>query len=228
MMFVALESLADNRTCQMPINLIKGQAIDLSEDSHNLEQITIGLGWTVKEKGPLSSVGASNVSDDAEFDLDAIAFLLDSDNKVRNRGDAKLVGGDVVFFNSRVHSSGTVTHSGDNRTGGTGDEDDEQIVVRLNSVPLDYHRILFVVSIYQGIKHGQHFGQIGSAYIRAVDGRGQEIARYSLSSAGAYEGHCTMVFGEVYRHKQSWKFRAIGDGYSYDSFVHLLKRHLPS
>ena len=210
----------------MAINLTKGQTIDLRKDAHDLDQITIGLGWKVREKKKGLLSGLFGGKDDAEFDLDAIAFLLDEHDRVRNRGDSKLVGGDVVFFNSRKHPSGTVTHSGDNRTGGTGANDNEQIVVLLNSVPADYHRILFLVCIYQGIKQSQHFGQVESAYIRAVDGKGNEMARYSLSSEAAYDGKCTLVFGEVYRRSDGWKFRAIGDAHPYDSFVHLLKQHL--
>lgn len=212
----------------MAINLTKGQTIDLRKDAHDLDQITIGLGWKVREKKKGLLGGIFGAKDESEFDLDAVAFLMDEHDKVKNRGDSKLVGGDVVFFNSRQHPSGTVTHSGDNRTGGNGANDDEQIVVRLNSVPSQYHRILFLVSIYQGIKQGQHFGQVESAYIRAVDGRGSEMARYSLSSEAAYNGQCTMVFGEVYRRNDGWKFRAIGDAHPYDSFVHLLKEHLPT
>ena len=209
----------------MAINLTKGQTIDLRKDAYDLDQITIGLGWKVREKKKGLLGGIFGAKDESEFDLDAVAFLMDENDKVKNRGDSKLVGGDVVFFNSRQHPSGTVTHSGDNRTGAN---DDEQIVVRLNSVPSQYHRILFLVSIYQGIKQGQHFGQVESAYIRAVDGRGSEMARYSLSSEAAYNGQCTMVFGEVYRRNDGWKFRAIGDAHPYDSFVHLLKEHLPT
>lgn len=210
----------------MAINLTKGQTIDLRKDAHDLDLITIGLGWKVREKKRGLLDGLFGKKDDVEFDLDAIAFLLDENDKVRSRGDSKLVGGDVVFFNSRQHPSGTVTHSGDNRTGGTGTNDDEQIVVKLNSVPAQYHRILFLVSIYQGIKQGQHFGQVESAYIRAVDGKGKEMARYALNSEAAYHGQCTMVFGEVYRRNESWKFRAIGDAHPFDSFVHLLKNYL--
>ena len=212
----------------MPINLTKGQAVDLRKDSHDLDQITIGLGWKVREKHNNPSGSGTGSKSDADFDLDAVAFLLDERDKVANRGDSKLVGGDVVFFNSRAHPSGTVTHSGDNRTGGTGADDDEQIVVRLNSVPSQYHRILFLVCIYQGSKLGQHFGQIGSAYIRAVDGKGTEIVRYSLSSEAAYEGQCTVVLGEVYRQNGGWKFRAIGEAHPYDSFAYLLKEYLPN
>jgi tellurium resistance protein TerD len=215
-------------TTPMPINLTKGQAVDLKKSSHDLDQITIGLGWKVREKRNDLSDRAVVVNTDDDFDLDAIAFLLDEHDKVANRGDSKLVGGDVVFFNSRAHPSGTVTHSGDNRTGGSGVSDDEQIVVRLNSVPSQFHRILFLVCIYQGSKLGQHFGQISSAYIRAVDGKGTEIVRYSLSSEAAYEGQCTVVLGEVYRQNEGWKFRAIGDAYPYDSFAYLLKEYLPN
>jgi stress response protein SCP2 len=132
-----------------------------------------------------------------------------------------------VFFNSKTHPSGCVTHSGDERKGGTGADDDEQIVVRLNALPANYHSILFVVCIYKGIEQKQHFGQVESAYIRAVDGKGKEMARYSLSSEAAYNGQCTMVFGEVYRRDGGWKFRALGDAHPYDSFVYLLKSYIP-
>ncbi|WP_395752955.1 TerD family protein [Prosthecobacter sp.] len=212
----------------MAINLTKGQTIDLRKDANDLEQITIGLGWKVREKKQGLFAGLFGKKDEVEFDLDAIAFLMNDNNQVINRGDSKLVGGDVVFFNSRRHPTGTVIHSGDNRIGGTGANDDEQIVVRLNSIPAQYKRILFLVCIYQGIKLGQHFGQVESAYIRAVDGKGKEMARFSLSSEAAYDGKCTMVFGEVYRRNDGWKFRAIGDAHPYDSFVHLLKEHLPN
>ena len=211
----------------MAINLTKGQTIDLRKDANDLDQITSGLGWKVREKKNGFLGGIFGGKDEAEFDLDAIAFLLDENGKVRSLGNETLIGGDVVFFNSKQHPSGLVTHSGDNRVGGTGAKDDEQIVVKLNAIPNQYHRILFLVCIYQGIKQGQHFGQVESAYIRAVDGKGKEMARFSLSSESAYDSKCTMVFGEVYRRSDGWKFRAIGDAHPFDSFVHLLKEHLP-
>ena len=37
-----------------------------------------------------------------------------------------------------------------------------------------------------------------------------------------------MVFGEVYRKDGGWKFRAIGDAHPFDSFVDLLKKHVPT
>jgi tellurium resistance protein TerD len=210
----------------MAINLTKGQTIDLRKDNNDLDLITIGLGWKVREKKKTLLTGLFGGKDDAEFDLDAIAFLLDEDGKVRNVGSEKLVGGDVIFFNNMKHPTGVVSHSGDERKGGSGADDDEQIVVKLNAMPAQYHSILFLVCIYKGIELKQHFGQVQSAYIRAVDAKGKEMARFSLSSESAYDGQCTMVFGEVYRREGGWKFRALGDAHPQDSFVHLLKSYI--
>jgi len=210
----------------MAINLSKGQTINLSKDQHDLSSITIGLGWKINQPkgGLLSSLFGAKPED---YDLDAIAFMLDENDRVRSLGGDRLIGSDVIFFNNLKHSSGDVYHSGDNRVGGDGAQDDEQIVVRLKSLDSQYHKILFLVSIYQGQKNGQHFGKVESAYMRALDAKGKEIARYSLSTDSSYAGRCTMVFGEVYRKESEWKFRAIGDAYPFDNFVELLKKHRP-
>ncbi len=211
----------------MAINLSKGQTINLNKDEHDLSSITVGLGWKIQQQKP-GLLGGLFGGKQQEYDLDAIAFLLNQNDKVTMLGDERLVGGDVVFFNNRQHPSGAVSHSGDNRVGGDGAQDDEQIVVKLNSVGSHYHKILFLVSIYQGQQKNQHFGNVSSAYMRAVDARGKEIARYSLSADPSYAGRCTMVFGEVYRKDAGWKFRAIGDAHPFDSFVPLLKQHVPA
>ena len=210
----------------MAINLSKGQTINLNKDEHDLSSITIGLGWKIQQQkaGLLSGLFGGKQED---YDLDAIAFLLDQNDRVANVGDERLVGGDVVFFNSLRHPTGHVYHSGDNRVGGDGAQDDEQIVVKLTSLDSRYHKILFLVCIYQGQEKQQHFGKVDSAYMRAIDAKGKEIARYALSVDPSYAGRCTMVFGEVYRKDGGWKFRALGDAHPFDSFVELLKKHLP-
>ncbi len=210
----------------MAINLSKGQTINLNKDEHELSSITIGLGWKIQQQkaGMLGRLFGTKQED---YDLDAIAFLLGENDKIANLGNERLVGGDVVFFNSRQHASGAVSHSGDNRVGGDGASDDEQIVVKLNLLGGQYHKLLFIVSIYEGQKKNQHFGNVNSAYMRAVDAKGKEIARYSLSADSSYSGRCTMVFGEVYRKDGTWKFRALGEAHPSDRFAELLKRHVP-
>ena len=86
----------------------------------------------------------------------------------------------------------------------------------------EYDKIIFLVSIYQGIKKEQHFGQVENAFIRAVDARGKEILRYDLSHDQTFDGKCSMIFGELYRHNGNWKFRAIGTPHQTDNFVQIL------
>lgn len=220
----------------MAINLQKGQTIDLRKNAdgrdNDLSNVTIGLGWDVKKKGGfLSNIFGGNSSE--EYDLDAIAFLLDANNKVVNRGqtvhrggrDISLFGGDIIYFNSLKHPSGHIWLTGDNRTG-EGDGDDEQIIVQLDKLDQKYQKIVFLVSIYQGKKNNQHFGMIDNAFIRAVDQKGVEIARYSLSGNSEFNNTYSMVFAELYRREGSWKLRAIGEPKNTDNFVDILKEYL--
>lgn len=221
----------------MAINLVKGQTIDLRKNDkgadYDLSVVTIGLGWDVRQKnsGFLGKLFGSGQEE--EYDLDAIAFLLDANGKVANLGrtvkatngrDVRLYEGDVIFFNSMKHPSGHIWLTGDNRTG-AGDGDDEQIIVKLDDLGQQYQKIVFVVAIYQGKANNQHFGMVENAFIRAVDKKGNEIAKFSLSGDSTYNGMCSMIFAEAYRKDNSWKFRAIGEPYATDNFVDLLKKY---
>lgn len=221
----------------MAINLQKGQTIDLRKNAtggeYDLSSVTIGLGWDVKQKskGFFGSLFGSAESE--EYDLDAIAFLLDANNKVANKGEAvsrggnpsQLQNGDIVFFNALKHNSGHIWLTGDNRTG-EGDGDDEQIIVLLDKLDPKYQKIVFLVTIYQGKKKNQHFGMVDNAFIRAVDKKGTEIARFSLSGNAEFNNTHAMIFAELYRREGSWKFRAIGEPRNTDNFVEILSEYL--
>jgi len=220
----------------MAINLQKGQTIDLrkndrGESVYDLSQVTIGLGWDVRQKQS-GFFGKIFGGKEEEYDLDAVAFLLDSNGKVADLGrtasvggrNVALYGGDVIYFNSMRHPSGNIWLTGDNRTG-AGDGDDEQIIVQLDKLDQKYQKILFVVTIYQGRQNNQHFGMVDNAFIRAVDARGKEITKYSLSGDASMNGMCSMVFAEAYRHNGDWKFRALGEPGQTDNFVDLLAKY---
>lgn len=220
----------------MAINLVKGQTIDLRKndkgEDFDLSKVTMGLGWDVRQKDT-GFFGKLFGAKEEEFDLDAIAFLLDGNDKILNLGrtvnqNGRQIGlfeGDVIFFNSMRHPSGNIWLTGDNRTG-AGDGDDEQIIVKLDSLDAIYQKIVFVVSIYQGRQNNQHFSMVENAFIRAVDAKGKEITRYSLSGDAALNGMCTMVFAEAYRKDGGWKFRAIGEPHQTDSFLEVLKKYV--
>lgn len=251
----------------MAINLQKGQTIDLRKndkgESFDLSQVTIGLGWDVKQKESSFLGKLFGANKEEEFDLDVIAFLLDSNGKVANLGKdlvfsngqkVGLHGGDVVFFNSMTFPSGTGTsnmlfpegtpkhtiqqkinqllsngelmvHTGDNLTG-EGDGDDEQIIIKLESLPARIEKIVFLVCIYQGIQKNQQFGKVENAFIRACDSNNKEIARYTLSNSPELENKHSLVFGETYRHNNGWKFRALGEPLHTDNFVDVLKKYI--
>ena len=177
----------------MPISLQKGQKVDLTKTNPGLTKICIGLGWDVNKYDGGSA-----------FDLDTAAFLLGEKGKVREQGD-------FVFYGNLNHSSGAVTHLGDNLTG-EGEGDDEQIMIDLSKVPADVQRIAFTATIYDPEVRKQNFGQVSNAYIRVVDSANNtELIRYDLGEDFSIE--TAVVVGELYRNGSEWKFNAIGSGF---------------
>ena len=131
---------------------------------------------------------------------------------------------DIVYFGNLRHDSGCVIHMGDNLTG-AGDGDDEQIAVDLASLPQSYDKIVFVVNIYDAYKRKQDFGMIKNCFIRIVDGRNNaELCRYNLSES--YNGMTAMIFGEVYRYNNEWKFNPIGQATADGNLGELAKRYI--
>ena len=177
----------------MPINLTKGQKVDLTKGNPGLTKIVVGLGWDV------------NAFDSgAAFDLDAAAFMTNASGKCPTEKE-------FVFYGNLEHVSGAVKHMGDNLTG-EGDGDDEQILVDLPKVPANIERIAFTCTIYDAESRRQNFGQVSNAFIRIVDqSTGAELIRYDLAEDFSIE--TAIVVGELYRHSGEWKFNAIGSGF---------------
>jgi len=118
---------------------------------------------------------------------------------------------DFIFYNQLRSQDGAVVHQGDNRTG-EGQGDDEQITVDLEKLSPDVQKIAFVVTIHDAEARKQNFGQVKNAYIRVVnESDGKEIARFDLSEEMSTE--TAMIFGEVYRYNNEWKFKAVGQGF---------------
>ena len=177
----------------MAVSLSKGGNVSLSKEDPGLKKLLIGLGWDARS------------TDGAEFDLDASLFILKEDGQVR--GDQ-----DFIFYNNKKSSDGAVEHLGDNRTG-EGEGDDEQITVDLLQVPQEVKKMVVGVTIHEAEGRRQNFGMVSAAFIRMVNSESNnEIARYDLSEDASTEA--AMVFGEVYRHNDEWKFRAVGQGFN--------------
>ncbi len=177
----------------MGISLNKGGNLSLSKTDPTLKNILIGLGWDAR---PTSG---------ADFDLDASAFMVKEDGKVRSDTD-------FIFYNQLKSTCGSVEHTGDNKTG-AGEGDDEALIILLDKVPTEIQRIVFTVTIHDAEARKQNFGQVSNAFIRVVNkDSNNEVARFDLSEDASIE--TAMVFGEIYKHGSEWKFKAVGQGYA--------------
>ncbi|MGI8666572.1 MAG: TerD family protein [Jatrophihabitans sp.] len=177
----------------MSVSLTKGGNVSLTKQAPNLRAVLVGLGWDER------------TTSGAAFDLDASALMLNEAGKI-------LSDEHFVFFNNLKSPDGSVEHTGDNLTG-SGEGDDEQLLVNLEGVPAQCAKIVFPVSIYDAESRSQSFGQVRNAFIRVVNSDGgTELTRYDLSEDASTE--TAMIFGELYRHDNEWKFRAVGQGYA--------------
>jgi tellurium resistance protein TerD len=175
----------------MAISLSKGGNVSLTKEAPGLKSIRVGLGWDVR------------LTEGAAFDLDASVFMLNPAGKVRSDAD-------MIFYNNLKSVDGSVEHLGDNLTG-VGEGDDEVINVALDKIPADVEKLAFVITIHEAETRKQNFGMVSKAFARIVnDVGGTELARFDLTEDMSTE--TAMIVGEVYRHGNEWKFRAVGQG----------------
>ena len=176
----------------MAVSLQKGGNVSLEKVAPGMTKCLLGLGWD------------SRATDGADFDLDASVFLLNAEGKVKADNG-------FIFFNNLVSECGSVEHTGDNLTG-EGEGDDEQVKVDLSKVPSDITKIIVSVTIHEAESRKQNFGQVSNAFIRIVnEATNEEVVRYDLSED--YSIETALIFGELYQHNGSWKFKAIGQGF---------------
>ena len=179
----------------MCVNLAKGQRVSLDK---NMNMALIGLGWDT-----------NRYDGGKDFDLDASAFLLNADGKVRKDED-------FIFYGNLKSSDGSVRHTGDNLTG-EGDGDDEVLIVDFSKVPSDIQKIAITVTIYDAQERSQNFGQVSNAYVRVArmanenDMVGTEVLKFDLAEEFSIE--TALVVCEIYKNGDDWKFNAVGAGY---------------
>ncbi|MFJ5994021.1 TerD family protein [Streptomyces sp. NPDC092370] len=131
-----------------------------------------------------------------EGDADVSVLLLDGHGKVRNDAD-------FYFYNNPVAADGSVQLLGKEPTGG-GSED--RISFDLTAVPAEVERIVVAASRYEGAR----FGELDDLQVTLADAGGENLLRFVIEDAGQVSA---IIFGELYRRGEEWKFRAVGQGY---------------
>ncbi|MFE6284415.1 TerD family protein [Streptomyces sp. NPDC057877] len=133
-------------------------------------------------------------------DVDASALLLGPEDRVRSDED-------FVFYNQPRHPSGKVWRLGKKRVA---ECLTDTIQTDLTGVEPSVGRILLVASA-----DGVTFDRVRDLRILlhdAADADGEPLATFDVTPETGEE--TALICGELYRRGDSWKFRALGEGYS--------------
>ncbi|MFI5683409.1 TerD family protein [Streptomyces sp. NPDC051636] len=141
-------------------------------------------------------VSLGRASPSGEGDADVSVLLLNADGKVR--GD-----GDFYFYNNPVAADGSVQLLGKTPTQ---DGDEDRIGFDLTAVPDDVRRIVVAASRYGGAR----FKELEDLTVTLADAVGDPLLRFAIDDADAVSA---IIFGELYRRADEWRFRAVGQGY---------------
>ena len=172
------------------ITLSQGQEVKIRyADARPLKSIYVGVGWDPVSKGD-------------NMDVDSSVVLLSPDGN----------SSELIFFGNKEHPTGCVLHHGDNLTGegDVQDGDDENITVRLDSVPAEYDRLVFILSIYKCFERNQTLERVKNLYIRLYDPDSRKtLIEYRVE--GRTGRDTGLLIGTARRVGQGeWTFRAIG------------------
>ncbi|MEV7239697.1 TerD family protein [Streptomyces sp. NPDC093248] len=141
-------------------------------------------------------VGLGWGSPTGEGDADVSVLLLDVNGKVRSDSD-------FYFYNNPVAADGSVQLLGKTPTA---DGNEDRISFDLTAVPADIDRVVVAASRYNGAR----FGELEDVHLTLADGAGDDLLRFPVADVDSMSA---IIFGELYRRGEEWKFRAVGQGY---------------
>lgn len=171
----------------MGAKLQKGENILLNNNDAILNDIIVGVGWHLRNNA---------------LDLDVSAFMLNENGKVRNDED-------FIFYNQTKSSNSCIMLDNSPKL----DSNSRCFYVQLSKIPTEITKIIFVITIDPIGKNEHNFSTVEKAYIKILENTPseQEFIRYDIEDASQ---EVALMAGEIYRHKNNWKFRAVGQGYS--------------
>lgn len=168
-----------------------GQELDLTHLDPSLTELMIGAGWDLRP------------FDVQPLDVDISCFLLDATGQTRTNAD-------FVFYNAMEGPDNAIVHHGDSRTG-AGEGDDETISLNLFTLPFNVARVVFALTLHDGIEREQSLSGIRGGFLRLVDKRNShEIARYILDADLEGKTETGILIAELERIGSHWTFRALG------------------
>ncbi len=136
--------------------------------------------------------------------------MLTAHNRVPNEAFFVFYGSELKNAeDNSVSPDGAVSSSGDDRTGGNSDGDDETLMVDLGRLDPRIEQIVFTVTIYDSDVRKQNFGQVRNSFIRIYNAlNDEELCKYELAEDFSIE--TAIEFGRLYKRNGAWKFEAMG------------------
>ncbi|MBU8553503.1 DNA polymerase III [Streptomyces sp. WAC04189] len=128
-------------------------------------------------------------------DIDVVAFVLDEDEQVSFDED-------FVFYGAPENPGGTVRLLSDGPT-------EQTISVDLATLPPSARKVVVAAAV----DGSPVFGDVGALHI--VSGPGSGAAALVQATLDAATTERTMLLAEIYRRGQSWRLRAVGQGYDH-------------
>ncbi len=183
---------------------------DLFGENHSNSTLIIGqkvsCNYLVSDSNKLI-FGLSWCDADQSNDLDASAFIIGKDGKIKKDRD-------FIFYNNLKSICGGVLHSGDSVSCGNSG-DDEQIIIEMSRLADHAKRIVFSVSIHDEEGHST-FCKLEEVRIRLIHEKSeQQIFKYIIPPSHELNNNRSIIIGELYRHqKKEWIFEPKKDFYS--------------
>lgn len=176
----------------MPHTLQAGERRPLNVSQQGNHRVFVGLSWDPKsDKSFTARLKEILTGKKSYHDLDLACFLYDQDKNYIDVISGKI--------GALVDQSGGIYHSGDDREG-MGGGDDEQISVELANLPPSVHHIIFKASI----ETGHNFAEIEAPFIRLIDAYSQRaFFKKELDAPAAAAKNTNYIMAELYRSPQA-------------------------
>jgi len=166
-----------------PARTLHSGSMTILPEDHMDNTLRFALGWDI----------AKSCRKTADLDVSTMCFHHDG----RHLGS--------VYFDNMDEFG--IKHTGDTENG-TGDGDDEIILVDLLEIPDYIASIFFVVHIYT---KGLSFEAVTNAYLRIVDANGHELIRSAITRKKPHK--TGLVMAELWRKSENlWGFQVHGIG----------------
>lgn len=185
------DSIKNSINTNLTTKLMRGQKVSVNSKTQNLSKLLIALDWDIK-----------NIVN-TEFELDTSLFLVDKNNNTSEEN--------FVFYGNPRSKDGGVIIDKDHNSG-LKRAYDQVIQLDLNLIPPSIEKLAVTVTVYDGDKRRQNFGQVTNAHFRVLDVQNRsELFKYNFNEGLKFE--TAIVVAEIYRYKDEWKINPIGNGF---------------